>query len=118
MNLKDNLTFLIIAIFILFLSNACGKDDKFVPACDGSMPTYDADIKSIINANCTSAPCHGSGSVNGDWTTYAGMTTVLNNGQFEKQVLTDMTMPQGSATLSEAQLNLIRCWADNNYPEN
>lgn len=118
MNFKDTCSLLTIAFFVLILANACGKDDKFVPSCDGSMPTYDVDIKSIINANCTSAPCHGANSTNGDWTTYAGMNTVLNNGEFEKQVLTDMTMPQGSATLTEAQLNLIRCWADNNYPEN
>ena len=116
--MKDTLILLTIALFVLLLANACGKDDEFVPTCDGSTPTYDTEIASIINNNCNDGGCHAFGSVNGDWTTYAGMTTVLNNGEFEKQVLTDMTMPQGSAALTEAQLNLIRCWADTGYPEN
>ena len=118
MTLKDTFAFLTTVCFVLILSNACNKDDDFVPTCDGSTPTYDAEIMTIINDNCTSAPCHGTSSANGDWTSYTGLNTVLNNGEFEKQVLTDMTMPQGSAKLTEAQMNLIRCWADNGYPEN
>lgn len=118
MNIKSTLTFLIIAFSILIMTNACGKSDKITPVCDGSTPSYDADVASIINSNCTNGGCHNSGSSNGDFTTYAGMATVLNNGKFETQVLINMTMPQGSATLSEAQLNQIRCWVDTGFPEN
>ncbi len=118
MKLRDTLIYLTLAFSVLILANACGKDDKFVPSCDGSTPTYDSEIASIINVTCTNSGCHDAGSSVGDWTTYAGMNTVINNGEFEKQVLTDMTMPQGSVTFSEDQLNLIQCWVDNGYPEN
>ena len=81
--MKDTLTFLTISFFVLIFANACNKDEDFVPKCDGSTPTYDAGIMTIINNNCTSAPCHASGSANGDWTNFAGLNTVINNGEFE-----------------------------------
>ena len=118
MSFRDTCAFVTISVFVLILANACKKDDEFVPMCDGSTPTYDAEIATIINDNCTNLACHSAGSANGDWTSYINLKPVLDNGEFEKQVLTDMTMPQGDATLTESQLNLIRCWADNNYPEN
>lgn len=88
---------------------ACKKDDKFVPVCDGSNPTYDANIATIINQNCVS--CHSQ------YNTYSGLSNIINSGAFEREVLNDQTMPQGS-NLSEAQLNQIKCWVENGYPEN
>ena len=94
---------------VVILTFSCNKTEPFVPVCDGSSPTYDADISLIIQQNCIQ--CHG------DYSSYAGLSTVISNGQFEKEVLTDQTMPQ-SSPLTEAQLNKIKCWVENSYPEN
>ena len=113
---RTKLKIVCLALAIITLS-ACSKAE-FTPKCDGSTPTYDAEIKTIIDANCNSSSCHGTGSSRGDFTTYAGLEPDLTNGKFEKEVLTRQSMPQGSATLTQTQLILIRCWADNGYPEN
>jgi hypothetical protein len=102
------LSLLVLLTGILLL--ACKKEEnQFVPVCDGSAPTYDADIAAIINQNCVG--CHSQ------YATYSGLSNVLNSGAFEREVLIDQTMPQ-NASLSEAQLNTIKCWVDNGYPEN
>ncbi len=99
---------------------SCKKDknSKLTPQCDGSHPTYNSGIKSIIDSNCNSSGCHNSGSSNGSFTTYSGLTGVINNGSFKRTVLTDQTMPQGSATLSQSNINKIQCWVNDGFPEN
>ena len=118
MKLKSTITSIILAITIILLANACKKDDTGTPVCDGSMPTYESEIKGILNEYCTNLACHGLGSIYGDFTTYNGISGNLFNGSFEREVLIDKTMPRGSASLTQTELNLIRCWADNNYPRN
>ena len=100
----------------LAVVSACKKDAEDIE-CDGSTRTYDADIKAIVDANCTSSNCHGSGSSRGDYTSYAGLEADLNSGIFKKEVLTDQSMPRGGS-LSTDELIKISCWADNGYPEN
>jgi hypothetical protein len=108
---------LVLFSFLLFFS--CSKDDeKITPVCDGSNLTYNSGIAAIINANCTASNCHNSGSANGSWTSYAGMQGVISSGAFNSRVLSLQDMPRGSATLSQGQLNQLKCWVDNGYPEN
>lgn len=103
-------------IYILFiLLVSCKKNTEV--SCDGSTPTYDGEISVIISDNCTSSSCHDAGSKHGAWTSYSNMKEVLDNGKFENSVLIDQNMPKFK-NLSEEELGLIKCWADNNYPEN
>lgn len=106
--------------------NACDKEDDDMPMgtnnpdpieCDGSMSTYDGNIKSIINGNCNNSTCHGANSNNGDFTSFAGLSDVISNGQLKSRVLVSRNMPQGGS-LTDAQLVAIQCWVDNGYPEN
>lgn len=109
--------FALLAVLSVIIFASCKKDNNKTPVCDGSNPTYNADIRSIINSNCTSSGCHDAGSGDGDFTSYNGLEAVLNNGRFESEVLKNQTMPEGTS-LSESQLNKLQCWADNGFPEN
>ena len=111
--MKLNYLFIFVLTFLVAVS--CKKEELQTPECDGSNPTYDSEISLIINQNCTH--CHGTNSSNGDFTSYAGMSTVINNGRFEQEVLIDQTMPQ-NGSLSQDELNTIKCWVENGYPEN
>lgn len=105
---------LVLSILSLLLLS-CGKDSI---ECDGSTPTYESDIKIIINDNCTS--CHsyrGDATSPGWFTDYDGLSEVISNGQFEAKVLASKSMPKNSK-LTNTEMQLIRCWVDNGYPEN
>jgi hypothetical protein len=108
-------TYLFFAFALIAIAVSCNKTAEFTPECDGSTPTYDADISLIIQQSCT--PCHASGGSNDNYMTYSNMSSIISNGKFEKEVLTQQSMPQNSS-LTEAQLNKIKCWVENGYPEN
>jgi hypothetical protein len=114
MNIK-----LFFLVCLTFLFVACSKEDekKEGIACDGSNLTYNSGIASIINASCNGSSCHGSGSQHGAFTTYAGLQAVISSGIFNNRVVVKQDMPQGS-DLTTSQLNKIKCWVDNGYPEN
>ena len=105
----------IMAVCILTVALlACKKENdsgKLTPNCDGSNPTYDGAIKTILDARCGSASCHPN------YTSYDGLSGIRQNGDFKREVLTNQTMPQGSS-LTQEQINKIQCWADNGFPEN
>ena len=92
---------------------SCKKDadTKLTPSCDGSHPTYQNTIKSIIDARCATAGCHPN------YNTYQGLRNDLEGGDFRREVLVNQTMPQGSS-LTQDQLNKIQCWVNDGYPEN
>ncbi len=72
--------------------------------CDGSTPTYDANVETIISGRCIG--CHGSGSSNGDMSNYVKISNYTANGKFEKEVLKNQSMPT-SGPLSESELNML-----------
>ena len=92
---------------------ACEKEDdsKLTPACDGSHPTYNATIKAIIDVRCGTANCHSN------YTSYNGLSEIIQNGSFKREVLINQSMPQGSS-LTQTQINTIQCWVNDGYPEN
>ena len=105
--------FLCITMLLVVLT-ACKKDkvnEKLTPTCDGSAPTYQNTIKSIIDTKCATSNCHSS------YSNYSGLQPALQNGSFRREVLVDQTMPQGSS-LTQDQLNKIQCWVNNEFPEN
>lgn len=106
------------------------KDDEVDP-CDDLNATYDGAVKGIIDSSCAYTGCHSGGFSAQipddaiDFTNYAGLQASLNAAKFEKRVLDDKNMPPeafvppGSPTeLTDAQLELLQCWADAGYPEN
>lgn len=101
---------LVFLIFGAALMGSCKKNNpKVTPVCDGSSPTYNSFVKSIMTSNCVG--CHS------DMSTYAGLSNYLSNGKFKKEVLTNQTMPE-NGTLDASTLNRLQCWVDNGFPEN
>ena len=111
----------IVIFFSVFALFGCSKDDEketLTVACDGSNLVYNSGISAIINSNCNASGCHNSGSSHGDFTTYSGLQGFTTNGSFNNRVINLQDMPQGSATLTQSQLNKLKCWVDNGFPEN
>jgi hypothetical protein len=98
----------------LLLIASCKKDKdsgKLTPSCDGSHPTYQSQIKSIIDSRCATSNCHPN------YGTYEGLLPDLQGGDFRREVLVNQTMPQGSS-LTQDQINKIQCWVNDGFPEN
>lgn len=95
-----------------------GCKDKLerVP-CNGSSPTWDAQVLDIVANSCWGSSCHGSGSQQGDYTTFAGIQSHLADGKFETEVLETRRMPQDGA-LPDSTLATLQCWLENGFPEN
>jgi len=106
---------LIFALAFLLASCASKKADVASPTVDCSTVTYSATVVPIINANCIS--CHGAGSTDGDYTTYAGLKLKVDNGTFANRVFQIKDMPQNSA-LTVDDLKRLQCWVDAGAPNN
>lgn len=108
--IKSNTTILFSVACMLVLFAGCKKETKEdVIDCTGVSPSYNSEIKPIINANCISSGCHNAGSSNGDYTTYAGLKTDASSGVLESRVIINKTMPP-SGPLSLEDRKKIKCW--------
>lgn len=105
---------------ILFTSNSCKKQDDDTPIteeCPSETPTYNGQIKDIINNNCALAGCHGDGTSPGIFTSYDGMKMWIDGGLIKQKAIDEKSMPPSPATLSSANYNLLRCWLEGGAPE-
>jgi hypothetical protein len=117
MNKSKFLFFLFIAGLVVVAS--CKKDDDSGGGgLDCDTVKYSTSIATILGNSCTTSGCHDAASVNGDYTTYAGIETLAKNGTLETEVITEMTMPKGSGTLTQTQLDQFQCWIDAGAPDN
>ncbi len=112
--------------FIFFLGIAgllavasCKKDDSGGDSgIDCNTVKFSTTIAPILQNSCTTSGCHSVGSVNGDYTTYAGLEAVAKDGTMETQVIIDKTMPKAGDPLSQTQLDQFQCWLDDGAPNN
>ncbi|MBT8218765.1 MAG: hypothetical protein KJP00_03020 [Bacteroidia bacterium] len=125
------LKFLFPIVAILIISNLSCTNDKLVEPitnCNNITPTYDADVKAIIDLSCAYSGCHVSGSsAPGNYSTYGGISRTLTNGLFEDRIFNIKDDPvlgmppdnsPGPKDLSSGELELLRCWMENGYAEN
>lgn len=73
-----------------------------------------SDIEPIVQSNCAIPNCHVSG---GRSPNLSSKTSILNNASFIRSEVVSKSMPRGR-TLSQAQIDLIRCWVDNGAQDN
>lgn len=84
------------------------------PVCDSTKVLYCNKVKTIIDGNCTSIGCHNTGASLGDFTTLAGMSTVIANGRFNQRVILNQDMP-ASAPLSAADIATLTEWLNTGH---
>lgn len=119
-------------LVVIFSTLACTNDKLPQPMvnedCDEESIKYTGDIKPLIDLYCAFAGCHVEFSdAPGDFTSYEGMLSFLNESLFEFYVIDIKDDPQlgmppdwpsnsGPFTISDEDLNMIQCWIDLNYP--
>lgn len=132
--MKKILLLLPIALFLgaSFFTQSCNKQlpmDTLPAACDTLQLSYNAGIMDIINTSCAYSGCHKAGDAPGDFTTYQGMQSSLQDGSIFNRVVTERANAQKRmpppytpagypAELTAAQIDMLHCWLADNYPEN
>ena len=116
-------------LLVLFIA-ACTSDELPEPdpsACVGDAPTYEIDIRPIVEETCAYSGCHLGGAP-GVYNTYENVAVDVANGLFRERVI-DLRedpligMPPNNAPddrptdLTAEQLMLIDCWIQAGHPE-
>jgi hypothetical protein len=101
---------------------ACKKKPITTYDCTGITPTYMANIKPILDANCATSNCHSASSkADGiDLSTYSTSKAYSSNDKFIRSIQHisgTEAMPRGGSKLSEENIKLIYCWTNNGTPE-
>ncbi|MEM9928759.1 MAG: hypothetical protein AAF840_02970 [Bacteroidota bacterium] len=116
--------------FALFLTAACTADqlpEPVVLPCDGVTPTYEADVREIVERTCAYSGCHLGGAP-GIYDSYQGLLPDLESGLFRQRVIDRKDdpvfgMPPNYAPsdrevdLTAAEIMLITCWLEAGHPE-
>lgn len=108
--------------FALLIALGCKKEEVQVFDCAGLTPTYTADIKAILDANCNTSGCHdvNTSSGNIDLTTYAKAKSESVKDRFLGSIQHKSgyrAMPDNEPKLSDALIQKISCWVQNGSPE-
>ena len=114
----------------LMIVSSCTSDvlpEPVVLPCDGDIPTYESNVREIIEQTCAYSGCHLGGAP-GIYDSYQGLVSDLESGLFRQRVIDvrdDATigMPPNYAPqdrpedLTEEELMIITCWLDAGFPE-
>lgn len=117
-------------VSVIFSMEACTSDALAEPVmlpCDDLTPTYEADVREIIERTCAYSGCHLGGAP-GLYDDYDGLLSGLESGIFRQRVITakdnpTLGMPPNYAPdgraedLTADELMIITCWLDAGYPE-
>lgn len=123
-------TLVTVFIFTLLLLGACATDQLPEPQmadCAMVNPTYNADVKQIIDESCAYSGCHLDSSP-GRFDSYSGLLPYLEDNTFRQRVLIERGDPTTGMPpnyspssrpqdLTEEQLMIIECWLDAGFPE-
>jgi len=123
-----------ILLTIIFISLLRCTTDKTpinnsIDDCENIIATYDLNIKPIIDNSCALGGCHVNGGDGpGVYVNYNNIVPFLEDGSFERTTIDQkddplIGMPPKWATngapteLTEEELQLVKCWLDQGYPE-
>ena len=105
------------AFAIALLSFFSCKDEMGDLDCSSISSAYNADMKPLIANNCNTSGCHGTGSSQGDFTTYNGLKAVADNGKLEEMVIHEKKMPPSNPLPLDDRKNL-KCGLEAGAPNN
>lgn len=123
---NNNVVAFLILLICLFFYN-CDKQvgliEKPIAPQPGACDTisYNKHIQPIFATSCglSSSGCHSSTGSGGDFTTYAQVKAIGENGKLKARAFDGVpsVMPMGGPKLPQNQLDLIQCWINNNYKQ-
>jgi len=99
----------------LIIAVSCKKETTETSFVACTSPTYEDEIKTLIETNCNNIDCHGARQ-QPVLTYYTAVKAAVDNGTFAHEVITSRAMPRGSE-LSQEDFDLFNCWLNDGAPE-
>jgi hypothetical protein len=101
---------------------ACGKEDPDMFECSGATPTYDIEVKPILDASCAKVGCHDAITVqNGvNLSTYATASVISQEDRFLGVIQHKSgfpAMPFDGPKLPDATIEILTCWVQGGSPQ-
>ena len=123
------LTLVGLFVVTIITIGGCTKDALPEPEpslCDGSTPTYEVEVRPIIESSCAYSGCHLGGAP-GLYNNYDGLLSSLEDGTFRQRVIAqkddpNVGMPPNYSPsdrpqdLTPEELNVIECWLEAGFP--
>ena len=113
--------FLLLCFAMTFFLNGCKHEVILKEDCTGITPTYNNDIKAIMDVSCATPACH-SGSyaaANISLDTYSSVNSESKKSRFMGSIRHTTgyaSMPQGAAQLDSSTIKKLACWIQNGRP--
>ena len=112
----------ILSFFMLFAGLALIVSCKKSEDCNTDGVTYTNTVKEIFDANCSSAGCHESGSINGsgsladynDALTFVAQGRILGALRHEDGFV---AMPPTGSQLDDCEIQQIEAWISDGAPQ-
>ena len=126
---SNGMRYVNLAFILTFIS--CTRDVlPLTDVCMSTMPTYNTNVKDIIDRTCAYTGCHaGRGIAPGLYTNYNGLIVHIRTGSFEDRVVNQkdhpsLGMPPDNSVypeskqddLTDVQLDILRCWIESGFP--
>jgi hypothetical protein len=107
-------------IFVTLIFFSCKKEKSLENTnCSEVSTSYATDIKPLVQVYCQNYGCHNAGDANGDFSTYNGLKSKVDNGSLSNRVIQRKDMPRPDLRkLSIQELKKIKCWLDSGAPDN
>ena len=107
--MKGKVVFSVFAVLLVII--ACAKDKAIKADCVDEI-SFAADVKPIIDVNCSTSGCHDASLAGGyNLSTYSGVET--NADRILSVINHDagfIAMPQGADKLADSVIKKVECW--------
>ena len=127
MSIFKNYLYQVSVVTIVVISIGSCTFDQLDPVdasqeCLDAAPTYDGEIKALIDNTCAYSGCHVGGFGFGDFSNYPELVPRLENGSIFERTIELQDMPpknaSGPSELTEEERNLLECWIQLGFPRN
>lgn len=116
-------TALFLLTFVVFVANACKKDDDKLDCSKITGATFSSNggkMQAIFASKCTNGNCHNVGNDGAQhWAYYAEYDSLTPHFEhMYEAVVIEKEMPQaGSPQLTQEELDAFECWKQAGFPK-
>ena len=115
-----NFSWIVISIAALSACDYDSEEELFPNACEEYQLeglTYDDGISQILNVSCAIPSCHDGSSGLTNYSNYAAVKVIVDNGRLRERVIVDKDMPP-SQPLHPCERQQLDAWLKDGAPEN